>query len=52
VDITIVSVLAINGVLMAPLSFGIVASLFAAAALLAIVLDTAKVALFGRLRIA
>ena len=52
VDLTIVSILAINGILMAPLSIAIVASLFAAACVLAIVLDLVKVALFSRLQIA
>jgi H+-transporting ATPase len=52
VDLTIVSALAINGVLMAPLAIAIVACLFAAASVLAIVLDVVKVALFNRLQIA
>jgi H+-transporting ATPase len=52
VDLTIVSTLATNGILMAPLPIAIVASLFAAACILAIVLDFVKVFIFARLRIA
>jgi H+-transporting ATPase len=52
IDLGIVSILAINGVLMAPLSVAIVASLFAAACGLAFVLDAVKIVIFGRLRIA
>jgi H+-transporting ATPase len=52
VDVTIVTVLAINGALMAPLSIAVVASLFAAACVLAMVLDLVKVTLFSRLQIA
>jgi H+-transporting ATPase len=52
VDLTIVSTLAINGLLMAPLSIAVVTSLFAAACVLAIALDFVKVILFARLQIA
>ncbi len=52
VDLAIVGTLAINGVLMAPLPIAIVASVFTAACVLAIVLDAIKVILFARLQIA
>ena len=52
VDLAIVSTLAINGILMAPLPIAILVSLFAAACVLAIVLDWVKVILFARLQIA
>ncbi len=50
-DISLFSTLAIKGILMAPLSPGIVASVFAAAIALAFCLDAVKVAVFGRLAI-
>jgi H+-transporting ATPase len=52
VDLTIISTLSIKGFLMAPLSIAIVASLFAAVCVLAVVLDVVKVILFARLKIA
>jgi H+-transporting ATPase len=52
VDLSIVSLLAINGVLMAPLPIAILAGIFAAAIVLAFLLDAVKTALFRRLRIA
>jgi H+-transporting ATPase len=50
-DLAIVSVLAVNGVLMSPLSFEIVAGVFVLSALLALCLDTVKQPLFRRLEI-
>jgi H+-transporting ATPase len=52
IDLSLISTLAINGVLMKPLSIFIIACLFGAAALLALVLDTVKLILFRRLAIA
>ncbi len=52
VDLTIISILAINGLLMTTLPIAILAGLFAAAIVFAFVLDAAKVALFHRLEIA
>jgi H+-transporting ATPase len=52
VDLSIFSVLSSNGILMKALPIAIVASLFAAAATFAFVLDTVKLALFRRLTIA
>jgi H+-transporting ATPase len=52
VDLAIVSLLAANGVLMKPLPIVVIAVLAAAAAVFAVLLDTVKVALFRRLRIA
>jgi H+-transporting ATPase len=52
IDLTLFSLLAVNGVLMRPLSVAIVAGLFAAATCFALLLDAAKVTLFRRLRIA
>jgi H+-transporting ATPase len=46
VDVAIVSLLAINGILMTPLSITILAGLFAAAIVFASLLDAVKVALF------
>jgi H+-transporting ATPase len=51
IDLTIVCVLALNGILMTALSVGIVASLFAAVIVFAFILDTVKVLLFDRLQI-
>jgi H+-transporting ATPase len=50
-DLTIVSVLAVHGVLMSALSFKIVAGVFVLSALLALTLDTVKQPLFRRLAI-
>jgi H+-transporting ATPase len=52
VDLTLISLLAVNGVLMRPLAVAIVAGLFAAAVIFSLLLDLLKVALFRRLRIA
>jgi H+-transporting ATPase len=52
VDLTLISFLAINGVLMKPLAIDVVAGLFAAAIIFSFVLDAVKVLLFRRLGIA
>jgi H+-transporting ATPase len=52
VDLSLVSGLALNGVLMTPLPISVLAGVFAAAIILAFVLDAVKVVLFDRLRIA
>jgi H+-transporting ATPase len=52
VDVSIITLLAVNGVLMRPLPIAIVTGLFAAAFTFAFLLDTVKLALFRRLRIA
>ena len=52
VDLTLISVLAINGFLMRPLAIAIVAALFAAAIIFSFLLDAVKVFLFRRLGIA
>lgn len=52
VDLTLFSLLAVNGVLMRPLAMAIVAGLLAAAVVFCLFLDLLKVALFRRLRIA
>ena len=51
-DLTLFSTLATRGILMAPLSAATVACSFCAALVLALCLDTVKVALFRRLAIA
>lgn len=51
-DVTIIAVLASNGVLMRPLPIVIIAGLFVSAAVFALVLDSVKVILFSRLQIA
>jgi H+-transporting ATPase len=52
VDLTLISLLAINGFLMRPLAIAVVAGLFAAAIIFAFLLDAVKVFLFRRLGIA
>lgn len=52
VDLTFISLLAVNGILMKPLPITIVAGLLGAAAVFSVLLDLAKVALFRRFRIA
>jgi H+-transporting ATPase len=52
VDLAIVSLLAVNGILMKPLPIAVVAGVFMAAIALMFVLDAVKVVLFRRLRIA
>lgn len=52
VDLTIISVLAINGVVMTALPIAIVSGLFVAAIIFAFLLDIAKMTLFRRLKIA
>ncbi len=52
IDLTLISFLAINGLLMKPIPISVVGALFFAAALFAFLLDSVKVALFRRLRIA
>jgi H+-transporting ATPase len=52
VDLTVVSLLAINGILMTPLPIALLAGLLAAVIVLAFVLDAVKVILFRRLEIA
>src|SRR6202034_4241918 len=51
VDLTLISLLAVNGVLMRPLAIAIVAGLLAAAVVFSLLLDLLKVALFRRLGI-
>jgi H+-transporting ATPase len=51
-DLAIIPTMAIKGMLMAPLPIPVVLSLFAAAVVLALVLDQVKVATFGWLRMA
>jgi H+-transporting ATPase len=51
VDLTLISFLAINGVLMKPLAIAIVAGLFAAAIIFSFLLDSVKLVLFRRLGI-
>jgi H+-transporting ATPase len=51
-DLTLISLLAVNGVLMRPLAVVIVASLLAAAILFSLPLDSVKIFLFHRFRIA
>jgi len=51
VDLTLISLLAINGVLMRPLAVAIVAGLLAAAVIFSLLLDLLKVVLFRRLGI-
>jgi H+-transporting ATPase len=52
VDLTLISFLAVNGVLMKPLAMAVVASLFAATIIFSLLLDSVKVVLFRRLGIA
>jgi len=52
IDLTLISALALNGTLMAPLRAGILAGVAAAAIVFALVLDTVKGLLFRRLDIA
>jgi H+-transporting ATPase len=52
VDLTLISFLAVNGVLMKPLAIAIVAGLFAAAIIFSFLLDSVKVLLFRRFGIA
>ena len=52
IDLTLISTLALNGWLMAPLAPIVLGSLFVAALLLAVVLDGVKIVLFQALRIA
>ncbi len=52
IDVLIISVLALNGLLMAPLSPAILAGLLLAAVVFAVVLDTVKTMLFRHLRVA
>jgi H+-transporting ATPase len=52
IDLTLFSLLAVNGVLMAPLPVVVVAAVFAAAAAFALLLDAVKVFLLQRLKIA
>jgi H+-transporting ATPase len=52
VDLTIISLLAVNGVLMKPLAMAVVAGLLAAAIAFSFVLDAVKVVLFRRFKIA
>ena len=52
VDLTLISLLAVNGILMRPLAIAIVAGLLAAAVIFSLLLDLLKVALFRRLKIA
>jgi H+-transporting ATPase len=49
-DLAIIPTMAIKGILMAPLPIPVVLGLFAAAVVLALVLDQVKVATFGWLR--
>jgi H+-transporting ATPase len=51
-DLTLISLLAVNGVLMKPLAIAAVASLFAAAIIFSLLLDSVKVVLFRRFGIA
>jgi H+-transporting ATPase len=51
IDLSIVSLLALNGILMTALPVAILTALFAAAVIFAFILDTLKLILFHRLRI-
>lgn len=51
-DLAIVSILAVGGILMAPLPMAVVVGVFGAAVVLALVLDVAKLALFSRFEVA
>jgi H+-transporting ATPase len=51
VDLTLISVLAVNGFLMKPLAIAIVAGLFVAAITFSLLLDSVKVVLFRRFKI-
>jgi H+-transporting ATPase len=52
VDLTFISILAINGVLMDAVPFVVIFGLLGAAAVLAVVLDSVKQVLFHRLTVA
>jgi H+-transporting ATPase len=52
VDLTLISFLAVNGFLMKPLAIAVVAGLFAAAIIFSLLLDSVKVVLFRRFKIA
>jgi hypothetical protein len=52
VDLTLISLLAVNGILMRSLAIAVVAGLFAAAIIFSFHLDSVKVVLFRRLGIA
>ncbi|MDI9847458.1 HAD-IC family P-type ATPase [Rhodoblastus sp. 17X3] len=52
IDLTLIGGLALNGVLMAPLPFAVLAGLFVAAVAFALVLDNVKLFLFRRLTVA
>jgi H+-transporting ATPase len=52
IDVSLISALAINGVLMKPLPILVIACLFVAAMVLAIVLDVVKLVIFRQLKIA
>jgi H+-transporting ATPase len=52
VDLTFISLLAVNGLLMRPLAIAVVAGLFVAAVIFSLVLDSVKLVLFQRFRIA
>jgi H+-transporting ATPase len=51
VDVAIVSLLAVNGILMTPLPIAVLAGVFAAAAMFAVALDFVKRVLFRRLQV-
>ncbi len=51
VDLTLISFLANNGVLMTPLPIAIIGGVFGSATILALILDSVKFALFRRLAI-
>jgi H+-transporting ATPase len=50
-DVTIISLLAVKGVLMTALSMDILAGLFAAAIIFALILDCVKLALFRHFKV-
>jgi H+-transporting ATPase len=52
VDLMLISFLAVNGILMRPLAIAVVAGLFSAAIIFAVLLDSVKVILFRRFGIA
>ena len=52
VDLTLISLLAVNGLLMRPLAITVVAGLFVAAVIFSLLLDLVKLVLFRRFRIA
>jgi len=52
IDLGLVSVLALAGIVVAPLPAAVLGGIFAAAVIFALVLDSAKLTLFGRFKVA